>query len=444
MTKLLAWTLIGLLAMGGTVALMLGYVEGSTAIYAAIGLLIVVVIAPRIATDADRSWLPATVIIAYIVKLLASTTRWAVLEFVYGGSGDATGYHGAGHKFVEVWRSFEVPEIGTGTAFVDAVTALLYVPYVPTFLGGFFLFATIAFTGQLLLYAAFRQGDLTGRLKWYAIGVLFLPTIVYWPSSIGKESLMFLFLGLASFGAAGLLKDHRLKWILIFGAGIAGAGAVRAHVALILVGSLAVAMVLRKRPSGEKFSLKRMIVIVAVGGVLFAITIVAAAEFGVDISSGLSTSDGLERVIGNVEDNTSGGGSATEGGIIRSPLEFPGGFVKVLFRPFPTEASTPQVLATSLEGMLLMGLLLWRLIPILRNLRHIRRYPYVMYAFVFTIGFVIAFSSFNNFGLLARQRSQVMPFLLVVIVALGWPTPSRDDDVAASATTPPARAVHRM
>ena len=54
MTKLLAWTLIGLLAVGGAVALLLGYVEGSTAIYAAIGLLIVVLIAPRIATDTDR------------------------------------------------------------------------------------------------------------------------------------------------------------------------------------------------------------------------------------------------------------------------------------------------------------------------------------------------------------------------------------------------------
>ena len=393
-------------------------------------------IAPRIAADTDRSWLPATVIIAYGVKLIASTTRWGVLEFVYGGSGDATGYHGAGHSLVAVWRAFEVPEMGIGTLFLDAATAFLYIPHVPTFLGGFYIFATIAFIGQLLLYSAFRLGDRTRRLRWYAIGVLFLPTIVYWPSSIGKESLMFLFLGLASYGAAGLLKNHQLKWVLIFGIGVAGAAAVRPHVALILVGSLSVALILRKRPSGEKFSMKRLVVIAAIGGVLIAITAVAAAEFGIDVSSGLSTSDGLERVIGNVEENTSGGGSGTEGGIIRSPLEFPGGFVKVLFRPFPNEAPTLQVMATSMEGMLLMGLLLWRLIPILRNLRHIRRYPYVLYAFIFTMGFVIAFSSFNNFGLLARQRSQVMPFLLVVIISLGWPIPT--EAAVPAAKKPPA------
>jgi hypothetical protein len=280
--------------------------------------------------------------------------------------------------------------------------------------------------GQLLLYAAFRLGDRTGRIRWYAIGVLFLPTIVYWPSSIGKESLMFLFIGLASYGSAGILKDHRLKSVIVFGIGVAGAAAIRPHVALIIVGALSVAIFFRKRQQGEKFSVKRLVTLAAVGVGLVAISAVAAANFGIDVSSGLSTSDGLERVIGNVEENTSGGGSATEGGIIRSPLEFPGGFVKVLFRPFPNEAPTPQVMATSLEGMVLMGLLLWRLIPIVTNLRHIRRYPYVMYAFVFTMGFVIAFSSFNNFGLLARQRSQVMPFLLVVIISLGWPTPAEE------------------
>ncbi len=425
--KGVAWLLIALLTVGAIIGILLGAAEATTALYAAGGLLVAVAMASRVPTAADRRWLPNAIIAAYIVKLFASTTRWAVLEFVYNGSGDATGYHGAGNTLVSLWRNFEVPDMEVGTKFLDGATAFLYIPHVPTFLGGFFLFATIAFVGQVLLYAAFRLGDRSGRLQWYAAGVLFLPTIVYWPSSIGKEALMFLFLGLASYGAAGLVRDHKMKWILIFVLGIAGAAAIRPHVALLLVGSLAVAMVFRKRPSGEAFSFKRLIAIGAIGIVLVAIVSVAAAKFGIDTSSGLSTTSGIGRVIDDVEVNTSGGGSGTEGKIISNPLEFPGGLVKVLFRPFPTEASTPQVLASSLEGMLLMGLLLWRLVPMVKNARRIRRYPYILYTFVFTIGFVIAFSSFNNFGLLARQRSQVMPFLLAVIIALGWPIPDDAD-----------------
>ena len=33
---------------------------------------------------------------------------------------------------------------------------------------------------------------------------------------------------------------------------------------------------------------------------------------------------------------------------------------------------------------------------------------------------MIAFSAFNNFGLLARQRSQVIPYFMAVVIAYGW------------------------
>jgi hypothetical protein len=38
----------------------------------------------------------------------------------------------------------------------------------------------------------------------------------------------------------------------------------------------------------------------------------------------------------------------------------------------------------------------------------------------FTVGFVIAFSTINNLGIVTRQRAQVLPFLIAVVVALGW------------------------
>ncbi len=45
---------------------------------------------------------------------------------------------------------------------------------------------------------------------------------------------------------------------------------------------------------------------------------------------------------------------------------------------------------------------------------------------VFVVGFVIMFSAIFNLGNLARQRTQALPFLLALIVGLGWqPEPSR-------------------
>ena len=60
----------------------------------------------------------------------------------------------------------------------------------------------------------------------------------------------------------------------------------------------------------------------------------------------------------------------------------------------------------------------------------------MLLSLAFTGAFVIAFSSIFNLGILARQRSQVIPFLLVVIVGLGWRKWSAAD--VAQVESPPA------
>jgi len=54
----------------------------------------------------------------------------------------------------------------------------------------------------------------------------------------------------------------------------------------------------------------------------------------------------------------------------------------------------------------------------MKGMFRLRRMPYITFVLAFTLGFVIAFSSFNNFGLLARQRSQVYPYFVALLVAL--------------------------
>ena len=425
----LTWATAGTLIAVGIVLFAMGFIEGTSFLIAALGVIIVGSIGYRMAIPADAKWLPTVVVGAYLAKLMASSARFGVLEFIYGGRGDATGYHGSGHELVGVWRSFEVPHVEIGTEFVNAVTGFLYIPYVPTFLGGFFMFASLAFFGQLMLYAAFRHSARGKQVGWYAAGVLFLPTIIYWPSSIGKESLMFLFLGMGSLGAARLLDDYRLRWAALFGLGAVGAAAIRPHVALLLGGSLAAALLFGKSKASGLGGRKALATIL-IGGVLIVVGAFTAQKFGIDFASGLEATEDFENVLGNVEGSTSKGGSAVTGGGIRSPADFPAGFLKVLFRPFPQEANNEQALASSFEGVLLLLVFAWRFFPMLKNGLGIRRRPYMIFVFVFTIGFIVAFSSFNNFGLLARQRSQVMPYFVALLVGLGWAQPEEEPPVA--------------
>ena len=43
-----------------------------------------------------------------------------------------------------------------------------------------------------------------------------------------------------------------------------------------------------------------------------------------------------------------------------------------------------------------------------------------MFSFFYMGGFIVAFSAINNLGILARQRVQLLPMFLALLVALTW------------------------
>ncbi len=90
----------------------------------------------------------------------------------------------------------------------------------------------------------------------------------------------------------------------------------------------------------------------------------------------------------------------------------------MLFRPLLNEASSIPILASAVEGTFLLGLTVLAFPRILVNIWAARRHQYVALALAYTFGFVVAFSSFFNLGIIARQRVQVLPLFLVCLVAL--------------------------
>ena len=101
---------------------------------------------------------------------------------------------------------------------------------------------------------------------------------------------------------------------------------------------------------------------------------------------------------------------------VNTPLDLPYATVTVLFRPFPWEAhngaGARDVASRACSSSCLTIKGRRRLLAIPRALR---REPYIAYCLGITLTFVYAFSSFSNFGILARQRCQVMPFFLALI-----------------------------
>lgn len=429
------WVFTG--AFISVVAMLFGLFTGGLLSYfdaiviAMLGLLVVSAIARRMATPEDAEWLPGMIAAAFIFKIVLSIARYLVMFVVYGGGGDAIGYHGAGNTLSAYWRAFQLPpDIQVGTKFTDAFTGLIYAPYAPSMLGGFFLFATLAFFGQMLIYAAFRNSTNPRRLKWYCYPLFFLPAVGYWPASLGKESLMFLGIGLAAYGSSALLRSGGIRPILIIAAGLGFAGAIRPHVSALILGSLALSLVLARSRTGLGLSpgMKFLAVLVIGAGSVFLVSF-AASNFNIDLSGDVGAE--LDAFVTNVEGNTTKGGSSVEGGAVSGPQDIPGAALKVLFRPLPYEAHNMQAMASALESSVLLLITLWRSPKIIRNLRTVRDDPYVLFSLIMTLGFVIMFSPFLNLGLMARERSMILPFLAVVVIQLGW------DHVKKEEETPP-------
>lgn len=382
----------------------------------------------RMKTQIDATWLPKAVALGFLVKILASSLRYGMVKYIYG-FGDAFSYHAAGVKLAPIWQSLEVPLVegrSAGTRFIELLTSFLYAPHVPHMLGGFFLFASFAFAGQLLLYAAFRRALPNGPLKIYAAFIFIIPTLSFWPSSIGKDAVMLLGIGLAAWAVAALLESYRVKYFLGAGAGIGLTAAIRPHMAGLLLLAAGAAMFLAKAPSGAAAKSRRLLLLAGTALSVVLVATLAAETFGVDL-----TIDDLDPLVSDIERRTGQGGSVVAGGAISAVSDLPAAFLRILFRPLPMDANNAQAMVSAIEGTFLLGVFIWKLPSMIKGIRTLRRRPYLLFSLIYSTGFIIAFSAILNYGILARQRSQVMGLFLALVIGLGVPEIEESEELKA-------------
>ncbi len=372
-------------------------------------------------------------------KFFGTLARFAMVFSVYGG-GDAFVYDRVGGALAEGFRNGNFTLDSTqqlvGTGFIEILTGVIYTLTGPTRLGGFLVYSWLGYLGLCLLYCAFRLAVPRGDRRRYAALIFFLPSMAFWPSSIGKEAWMTLVLGMTAYGVAQLVSRRRGAVLWLAG-GIAGSAVVRPHIAITLVVALGVAYLFTgaRRPS---FAAP----IAKVAGLLTLLVVFGLVLSTVESKFKLEDGAGVEEVFERTRQQTSAyDGSSFQAVGARSPADLPLAAFSVLFRPLPFEASNLQALAASLEGTLLLFLFVrhWRK---LGNLMPRRRAPYLAFVSVYSLLFVIAFSNFGNFGLLARQRVQVFPFILGLL-AVSRERREPEMDLGAASHAPVGRAPSR-
>lgn len=348
--------------------------------------------------------------VSFALKIACTAGYTALIYVYYGNGADAVTYFNVGKKwanFFSVYGTFPVRGDLTGTAFINLCTSVLVSILGASFPAISVLYAAASFWGIYFFYRTFREAFPNARPEFAALLLFLLPSCQFWTASIGKDALMMLSIGAASFGFTQLMASRTLKGFSYLAPAMFLASLTRPHIAGMVAIAMLFPYVFAKGHRGITAAFSKIVGIPLMAGGIFYLVVNATRILRVDSPTG-----GIERIerlsVGTMHGGSAfGQGQSTVVKLLLSPL--------LMFRPFPWEIPNPLALAASLEALLLFYLL-WRIRhQIMKQLLGWRHHPFFLYLLCFGVIYCIVFSlALSNLGLLIRQRTQYTPFLLML------------------------------
>lgn len=358
---------------------------------------------------------PRLILLAIFARLVGSLARYDLMRFFYGGISDAARYYGVGLQHARAIWSFDLsfltpdfwfsgPGRWWGTAFMDKLSGLVLAVIGPTMRGEFVVFSMISFAGLYCIALAVYRMCPTRAAIHYAAWIWYWPSLWFWPSSTGKEAVTILAIGICVLSYSR--RSGALRWLPYF-LGLALAFAIRPHVAAAIVMATLIALWVS---TWTRFTLRRIVEMVFAILITFAVFFAMAAQFGIEADL-----EGVEEFVDQRSSFTLRGGSQLE--------ELPSGatavfeaFVNTWMRPFPWDVHNLMALFSFLEVLVFWGLAAryWRRFGAV--LRSWWRWPLLSFSLPLIVAFTLMIGlTFGNLGIIARQRTPVFPFALLLI-----------------------------
>lgn len=363
-----------------------------------------------------------------VARFIGAGTKYFVSFGAYRGYTDAEEYHKyAASAASAVWSgkaSFvDVLPRGTGTPFIEHTTAFFYTVVGSSKLAGYMVFSWLAFWGLAFFVKAACIAVPGLAIKRYAWLCVFAPSLVYWPASIGKEAIMMLSLGLASLGYARLLSRRGIAMpFLQIALGLGLTTLVRPHIAGLWLAGLfpALLVTLFRRPAARDARRgrggERILFLVILGIAAIAIVAIGSATIRYlhPSSDETASSTSISSILTETTRRTSEAGSNFVPPAIDSPFDWPTAALRTLTRPLLIEANSAFQLLSSLEMTALIVMMLLSMSRLLNLPRLVVTNAFVAFAVTTVFLGGLAYSSFANLGVLARQKSLLLPLLFIV------------------------------
>ncbi len=295
-------------------------------------------------------------------------------------------------------------EFSFGTAAVVHLVSILINIFGISFLGGFAFFNLFGFIGLLAFDASLRCATINASkyTKLIANLIVFLPSVSFWSSAIGKDSISFMAVGLALWAALDLKR--RLGSMTF---AMVAMLLVRPHMAGMMVIALAVASLVESRASlAKKVFMGILSASAAAVLVPFALKFAGFGD-GVDFESVSSYIDTRQRY------NIEGGG-----GIDIASMSLPEQMFTYMFRPLVFEVNSIFSAAAALDNLFLLFLFIAGGWAMLRGKRsNLGENRVFMWVYALMAWGVLAMTT-ANLGIALRQKWMFAPMLIFLLISV--------------------------
>jgi len=400
------------------------WIKNDAAAFFLVLVLLVAIQAFLIRAVAARDHFTAEVMmVGFLLKLAAVSAYMFTSVRIYEGVGDVFFYFFSGSAIADklsLTGEWTFLRPFWSTNFIIMLTSWLVVVFGPCFQALMIIFAAVSYWGQYLFYRSFCIAFPKQQHQVAGLFMFFLPSLVYWTATIGKDAVIFFFIGGCCYGFAKMVHTNRAGGLVLLLTSLGGVMLIRPHVAGMLAIPLCIAYLYSKNRRGTMGMAVKICVIPLL---LFAnaYLIVQMRNFVIKDSRQLpnvleETQSVLQRA-GEVNLQVPGStfGNSLSYRLIAAPF--------LLFRPFPWEVRNPQMAVAAVESLALMAFV-WRRRKLTRpSFKKCRENAFLLFAWLYfwEFSFLLA-GAMTNFGLLARQRDMLIP--LAMMIFLSQPLPS--------------------
>ncbi len=331
----------------------------------------------------------------YIWHAFFSIT-YAIYAIYYGG--DALGYY-------QLSLLGDI-DFDWGTRGVEIFTSIFTKVLGLSLIGTFLVFQIFGFIGLLAFDAALREVTQykSRQIRRFATLIVFLPSVSFWSSAIGKDSLSFMAMGLALWAAMKLNRRVVLMVIAILVMLF-----VRPHIAGMMVIGLAGSMVFQR-----KTSIIQRVIFGAAALAATAVLVPLGLNYA-GVGENASSSDIMSYIEGREGQNLQGGSS-----VDIANMSFPMKLFTYLFRPLPFEANSIFSLLASVDNIILLFLFIAGIRAAIKKklpIQFAEHNRMFLWIYCFLVWIVLAMTT-ANLGIAMRQKWMFAPMLIFLLISL--------------------------